>query len=153
MPTLVLIRHSKAEPPRTDDHARELAPRGRSDARLVREWLLAHAIEPDRVVVSSAVRTKQTWEGCSVGSVAPEFEDRVYEASVEDLREVIVCTEALVGTLVLVGHNPSVERLAWELDDSDAARDQTSSGMRTSGVAVFEVSGWDLAQARLTDFH
>jgi phosphohistidine phosphatase SixA len=46
----------------------------------------------------------------------------------------------------VVGHNPSVEQLAHELE----ATDQTNRGMRTSGVAVFEVSGWHLEQASLT---
>ena len=152
MPTLVLIRHSKAEPHREDDHSRELAARGRADAGQVREWLTAQGIVPDHVVVSTAVRTRQTWQACSVGSAEPVFDDRVYDASVAELREVIAQTPAAAQTLVLVGHNPGVEQLAWALDDSDAARDRTNSGMRTSGVAVFRVAAWDLRSAELTGF-
>src|SRR5206468_3487767 len=135
MPNLVLIRHSKAEAQRDDDHSRRLAPRGRADAAELRTWL--DGVVPDRVVVSTALRTRQTWESCSVGSVDAVYDDRVYDASVEDLREVIAATPDAVGTLVLVGHNPGVEQLAWELDESDAARDQSNRGMRTSGAAVF----------------
>lgn len=150
MPTLVLIRHSKAEAHRDDDHSRELSPKGRADAARLREWLTAQGSSPDRVVVSTATRTRQTWECCSVGAVPPEYDARVYEAYVDDLREVIAETDPSVRTLVLVGHNPGVEQLAWALDESDSARDRTNTGMRTSGVAVFEVSGWDLQSARLT---
>jgi phosphohistidine phosphatase len=142
MPKLVLVRHAKSEAHRAEDHARELAPRGQADVAAVREWLTQQGISPDRVVVSTATRARQTWEGAAVGDAIPVYDDRVYEASVTDLLEVLRGTPADVDTLVLVGHNPSVERLAWELDDSEAARERTDSGMPTSAVAVFEVAGW-----------
>ncbi len=97
---------------------------------------------PDRVVVSTSARTRETWELASVGHAVPEYDDRLYEASVADLREVVQETGPDVATVLLVGHNPSIERFAWELDESDAARDSTNRGMRTSGVAVFELSSW-----------
>jgi phosphohistidine phosphatase len=147
--TLVLIRHSKAEPQSADDHGRHLSERGGADAGLVRRWLEAQGLRPDRVVVSSATRTRETWEHAGVGTVEPEYDDRVYEASVTDLREVVAETEPSVEVLVVVGHNPGIERFAWELDDSDGARDRTNGGMRTSGVAVFELDGWDSPEGRL----
>jgi phosphohistidine phosphatase len=153
MPTLVLVRHAKSEGHRAEDHSRELAPRGRADAAAVQEWLAKHGISPDRVVVSSATRARQTWEGARVGDTTPVYDDRVYDASVKDLLEVLRETPAEVQTVVLVGHNPAVERLAWELDDSEAARERTDSGMPTSAVAVFEVDGWpDLTTGVLRQF-
>jgi phosphohistidine phosphatase len=152
VPTLVLIRHSKTEPHRDDDRSRRLTERGRGDAERVRRWLTDRGVVPDRVVVSTSARTRETWELAGVGSAAPEYDDRVYEASVRDLRDVVEETADDVGTLVLVGHNPSVEQLAWELDDSDEARDRTNRGMRTSGIAVFELDAWGDTHGRLTDF-
>lgn len=142
MPTLVLLRHAKAEPHRLDDATRELADRGRADALAVRRWLDDRGIVPDRVVVSPATRTRQTWE--LAGTVEPVVDARVYEAEVEDLREVVGETPGDVRVLVLVGHNPGVERLAWELDDS-------VPGMATSGVAVFDVASWQLDGAVLRE--
>jgi phosphohistidine phosphatase len=142
MGTLVLLRHAKAEPQSGDDRSRELAARGRADAAAVREWLVRQGIVPDMVVVSTATRTRQTWELASPGGAAPGYDDRVYDASTEELREIIGETPAEVGVLVLVGHNPSVERLAWELDDSPAARDRTDGGLPSSALAVFEVASW-----------
>ena len=152
MPTLLLLRHSKAEPAREDDHSRRLSQRGRDDAQQVRRWLTDQGLVPDRVVVSTSVRTRETWELAGVGSAVPAFDGRVYEASVRDLREVIAETAPDVTTLVLVGHNPGVEQLAWELDDGQAARDRTNRGMRTSGVAVFELASWGDAHGTLTAF-
>ena len=87
-----------------------------------------------------------------MGTAVPELDDRVYEASVADLREVVAETTDDVATLVLVGHNPSVEQLAWELDDSDEARGKTDRGLRTSGVAVFELDAWTSERGRLVGF-
>lgn len=151
MATLVLLRHAKAEPLSTSDAARRLAPRGLADAGAVRDWWCERGLAPDRVVVSTAARTRQTWELAGVGDAAPEYDERVYEAAVEDLREVIAETGPDVQVLVVVGHNPGIERLAWELDDSPEARAQTDPGMPTSGLAVFEVAGWDLTGAQLVE--
>jgi len=152
MPTLVLLRHAKAEPSRPDDHARRLAPRGREQCEEVRRWLTAQGLLPDRVVVSSSARTTETWELAGVGSAVPEVDERVYEASVEDLRLVVAETEPSVGTLVLVGHNPSIERFAWELDDSPAARELSDRGMGTAGVAVLSLDDWSVGSGRLVAF-
>lgn len=84
-----------------------------------------------------------------MGTVGAEYDDRIYEASVADLREVVAETAPDVATLVLVGHNPSLERLAWELDANDQARDTTNRGLSTSGVAVFELDSWTASQGQL----
>jgi phosphohistidine phosphatase len=47
-----------------------------------------------------------------------------------------------VDTLVLVGHNPSIEQFASELDDDrgdKSARETLADGVSTSGIAVFEI--------------
>ncbi|MCW2673739.1 MAG: phosphohistidine phosphatase [Frankiales bacterium] len=144
MPRLILLRHAKAEPHRTDDHARVLAPRGRADAAALRPLMVE--LVPELAVVSTSARTRETWALADPGGVAAVFDDRVYEASAADLREVL--SELVVDAAVLVGHNPSVARLAWELE----ANDETNRGMRTSGVAVFEVADWSLDGARMTTF-
>ena len=101
-------------------------------------------LKVDAASRSSAARTRETWSLADPGGTRVTYDDRVYEASVEDLREVLA--ELTVGCAVLVGHNPAVERLAWELE----ANDDTNRGMRTSGVAVFEVDDWSLSGARMT---
>jgi phosphohistidine phosphatase len=152
MRTLVLFRHSKTEPHSSDDHSRRLTGRGRDDAAEVRRWLSKQDIVPDRVVVSTSARTRETWELASVGHAVPEYDDRVYEASVTDLRAVVEETSPDVATLVVVGHNPSIEQLAWALDETDKARERTDRGMRTSGIAVFELSEWTDLHGRLLAF-
>jgi len=144
VPRLILLRHAKSEPHRADDHSRVLAPRGRADAEAVRPVIASLA--PALAVVSTAARARETWQLADPGGVEAVFDDRVYEASVDDLREVL--GELSVGSAVLVGHNPSIERLAWELE----ANDDTNRGMKTCGLAAFEVADWSLADARMTLF-
>jgi phosphohistidine phosphatase len=151
MPTLLLLRHAHAAAGR-DDLARRLDARGREQAALVRRWLADQGLVPDRVLVSPSARTRETWELASVGSAAPVVEERLYEASVEDLREVVAETAPSVATLVLVCHNPAVERLAWELDDSHEARALSDRGMRPGGVAVLALDTWDAASGQLVAF-
>jgi phosphohistidine phosphatase len=146
MPTLVLVRHAKAEAQRLDDHSRVLAARGRADASDVRAWFVERGIVPELAIVSTAARTRETWALADPGTPEIRFDDRVYEATTRDLREVI--GEATGDSLVVVGHNPSIEQLSHQLDPTE----ETNRGMRTSGVAVFEVDSWDLAVARLTAF-
>ena len=150
--TLVLLRHAKAELAGEDDHARELSPRGRADAAWIGTWLRRQGIVPDRVVVSTATRTRQTWELADPGGAAPEYDGRVYEAWPRTLRQIVEETAADVQVLALVGHNPGMEQLAAELDDSPQARDLTNSGLPTSAVVVFEVDSWaDLSTAVLKE--
>lgn len=152
MPTLVLLRHAKAEAHRADDHSRVLADRGVTDCGAVREWLQRRDIRPDQVLVSTSARTRQTWALAGVGDAEPVYDEQVYDASLDDLLDLLCQTAPEVQTLVLVGHDPGLTQLAWTLDDSSQAREWTDRGMRTAAVAMFEVESWpDLTRARLVD--
>jgi phosphohistidine phosphatase len=142
--TLVLIRHAQAEPMGPDDAARSLTRRGQSDATAINRWLKEERIVPDRVVVSTSRRTRETW--ALAGVVPPVYDDRLYDASLEDLREVVRDTAPGVETLVLVGHNPSIEQLAWALDDSPAAREIVDRGLPPSTVVIVDATDWDLGR-------
>jgi phosphohistidine phosphatase len=89
---------------------------------------------PDLVVVSPATRARQTWEGAQAVlgvSVEVLIDDRIYDNDVDSLLAVIRDTPEHVRTLGLVGHNPSFELLAHELDDrvgDDALRSALMTG-------------------------
>ena len=142
---LVLIRHAKAEQG-SIDRVRELTTRGHADAQALGRWLRDAGVSPDRVVVSPATRTAQTWTTvvAELGAdVAPVMEDeRIYDNDIDSLLELIRETPTDIRTLVLVGHNPSTAVLAHLLDngagDRQARRD-LAEGYPTSGTAVFAV--------------
>jgi phosphohistidine phosphatase len=140
---LVLIRHAKAADGPVD-RDRPLSPRGQRDARAIGAILAAYEIRVDRVVVSPALRARQTWAQAGAGSRENGSDERIYDNELDTLFDVIRETPAAVRTLVLVGHNPSFAELADALDDGtgdEAARRELHAGFAAGGVAVFEISG------------
>jgi len=143
----VLVRHAKSVTGGAADSERPLAGRGVADAPAIGRWLAERALVPDRVVVSPARRARQTWElaGAELAAAPePVLDERVYDNTGESLLAVLRETPAGVGTLVLVGHNPSMEQLALALDDGRGqaeARHALAQKYPTSAVAVFTVDG------------
>jgi len=121
MKRLTLIRHFKsvAAEPWQRDFDRPLSARGRSDAGLVGEHLRVWPEgPPDRVVVSAARRTRETAAALAeAGAFAKDreiTEDRIYEAPLETLEEVLAEQPDDAGHVVMVGHNPGMElMLEW----------------------------------------
>lgn len=148
---LVLLRHAKAEtPPSLSDEMRPLALRGRRQCADVAAHLRGAGLVPDAVLVSSALRTRQTWElvRSALAQDAPErveVTDRLYLAGVRELLEAVQETGADVTTLLVVGHEPTVSALAAALAaEGDAAHlAQVRTGLATATAAVLETrSAW-----------
>ncbi len=143
---LALVRHAKAAADNGDDADRPLAARGVSDAPAIGHQLAEWGIVPARIVVSPASRARQTWQlaAAQLGQTAqPVLDERIYRNTVDDLLAVVQSTPAEVDTLVLVGHNPSMERFASSLDDGygdAAARKALADAYPTSAIAVFELA-------------
>ena len=156
---LILIRHAKAGDAAVD-RDRPLAGRGAAEAPAIGRWLTHLRLTPDRVVLSPALRARQTWElaAAELGPTAePVPDDRVYRNTVGDLLAIIRETPAEVSILAVVGHNPSIQDLAVTLDDGrgdDSGRRDLTAKYPTSGVAVFAVDdAWAEARsATLTSF-
>jgi phosphohistidine phosphatase len=63
MRRLMLLRHAKSDrPPGMPDHDRPLNGRGRDEAPLVGTYLAHNGLLPDRVLCSTAERTRETWD-------------------------------------------------------------------------------------------
>lgn len=154
MRRLILLRHTKSDwPAGLVDRDRPLAARGRRAAPLMGRLLVERGHVPDKVVVSPAVRTVETWALASAGLLrlpAAEQDARIYEAPAYALANVIRETDEEVGTLLLVGHNPGIETLASELI-AHGPKDQRQRLARkypTGGLAVIDcaIDNWrDLA--------
>lgn len=153
--TLALLRHAKASwPAGITDRERPLAPRGRQALPGIARWLGANAPRPDRVLVSHARRTRETFALLSgeVPGLEYRFEPRIYEASAVRLLEVIGEADEACRHLLMIGHNPGMQDLAeWLIGEAEAPGDLTrlSAKFPTSGLAILalpEKTGWaDLA--------
>ncbi len=116
MKTIFLLRHAKAVPgdAATRDFDRALSRRGTEDALRVGEIIKKRNIEPQLVLCSPAMRTKQTIELAIQSSklkVEAQFNEQIYDASLNDLLNVIELVDKEVNRLLLVGHNPGIEEL------------------------------------------
>lgn len=157
MRRLILLRHAKSDwPDGIADLERPLAARGRAAAPLVGAYLARESLIPDRVLVSSARRTRETWElvaPCLPRLPDTENEPRIYEASCARLLAVLRDQPADVHTLMLVGHNPGMEELAETLvhEGPLLARDAMGEKFPTGAVAVIDlpIDDWSAVAPKL----
>lgn len=160
---LMLFRHAHADRPADIiDHERPLSVNGHQQARCMGQYIAGQGLLPDLVIVSTARRTQQTWaEAAEAGSidVRKVDEPRVYESSAGDLLEVIRSQGSENARIMLVGHNPGMERLAaWLIGAGDpAALARLQREFVVAGVAVidFPVNEWsalDVQSGRLERF-
>ena len=151
---LLLLRHAKAVAGPDDtggDHGRDLSERGCRDALALGEHMRRRALRPGLALVSSALRTRRTWELLAPSGApapAPEILDGLYLAEAATLLAVLREIPDDVAIALLVGHNPGLHELALHLgggpDGAGAAA--LPDGMPTCCLVevAFEASWRDL---------
>lgn len=152
---LMLFRHAKADRPADlVDHERPLSIQGHKQASQMGAYIADQNLEADQVLISSARRTQETWtEARRAGNLSgpTEIEPRIYEASIDDLLDVISNQDATYRSLMLVGHNPGMERLTtWLTGTGDAqALANWQKGFTVGSLAVIDLpaSSWTELQA------
>jgi len=161
---LVLLRHAKAEHPLgIDDHERALALAGRKQCRKVGVAMAEAGVEPDLVLCSSALRTRQTWELVRSGlAVEPrvEFRSEVYEAGASSIIALSRTVPDDVRTLLVVGHEPTMSHVAELLagpGSDEVAYLRVQVGVPTASWSVLESDApweqWAAGEAVLTGLH
>ncbi|WP_233251612.1 SixA phosphatase family protein [Serinibacter arcticus] len=149
--TLVLMRHAKAEGHASADELRVLAPSGRRQATAAGAAMAADGLRFDAALVSSAVRTRQTWELVAErlsGAPTAEVRDDLYDATARTALEVLRHVEDGVATLLVVGHEPVMSSLALLLAGPGSEHlHEVRAGVPTATRCILAVpSSWaDLA--------
>ena len=116
MLTLYLLRHAKSSwaDQSMRDFERPLVNRGREDCAIIGEFIEEKGIEFDLVLVSTAVRTRETIELIKDRAKfrsEVRYDERIYEATTSQLLEVIAEVDDDRESVLLVGHNPGIEDL------------------------------------------
>jgi phosphohistidine phosphatase len=150
MRRLLLLRHAKSDWPNgVSDLERPLAERGRRDAPRMGRYLAGEMLIPDLVLVSPALRTRQTWELASAElaeKIPVRLEPRIYEAPPERLLLAIREQPDTIRTLMLVGHNPGSQALALMLTGfgDRYAASRMATKYPSAGLAVLDLpeGGW-----------
>lgn len=159
MRRLILMRHAKSDwdDPSLSDHDRPLNARGRKAARALGRWLREQGLIPDAALVSTATRTRETWEGLvSEWSAPPEavFLPQLYHAAPEAMLAMLRTAEA--PTLLVLGHNPGLAELAgWLVAEAPDHEKFSRFPTGATLVAEFDTESWDgiaPGTARTADF-
>lgn len=126
---LFILRHAKSswDDPGLADHERPLAPRGRRAVEAIAAHVNAAGIEPELVLCSSSRRTRETLEGVGVGG-EHVIESDLYGASCQEVLERLHRVPEEVESVMLVGHNPTLQALVLRLADDEVAADASYLG-------------------------
>lgn len=120
MPRLMLLRHAKSswDAAGVKDFDRPLNARGRHAAPLMGRHMAAHALLPDRIVCSTARRTRETLAGL-LSHFDRDLDVRLtralYESGSADYLDVIRAFGATARQLLVIGHNPAMQEVAVDL--------------------------------------
>ncbi len=154
---LWVLRHAKTvrrPPVGGGDHERVLAIRGRHDADALGERLgddgdllgLDTGTVPALVLCSTAARTVETTERVLAKMATPPpvtYLRSLYGASPEDVLEQVSMVDEDVPSVMVVGHNPTMEALVAAMPRQPTPA--LSGGFATCGLVVFElpIRRWD----------
>lgn len=114
---LILWRHAEAEDG-APDAKRKLTARGRKQAKQVARWLKQRLPAEARILVSPAVRAVQT--AAALEQPCEEIAKLGIGASASSLLGTVAWPRA-GGTVVVVGHQPTLGRVAAQLLTGDPA--------------------------------
>jgi phosphohistidine phosphatase len=131
------MRHAKSswDDASLADFDRPLNERGERTAPTMGEMMKRAGLVPEVVFSSPAKRARQTAEAVrQAAGLSAEvlFDDRIYEASANALRQVAAGIDDRFASAMLVGHNPGIEGFIRYL----TAR---AEPMPTAGLAVIEL--------------
>jgi len=143
---LIVLRHAKAEPFAVTDHERRLTDRGRESARSVGRYLRESSLLPDFALVSSALRTRETWQEVAEAAGATEvpvsYDDAVFTGSPDVVLDALRGVPEASSSVIFVGHNPTAAYLCHLLDDGEGDPSAVSGllqGFPPAALAVLEV--------------
>jgi len=141
---LYVLRHGKSSwKTGKPDILRPLKKRGRAAAKQVGSWLRQQRLRPDLVVSSPAERAKATaLETCrAMGTKLKKirWDERVYDASVEQLLGVLAGCPRKAKRVLLVGHNPGLEDLVLFLTASQVSIPADGKLLATATLAILDL--------------
>lgn len=150
---LMLLRHAKSS--WTDaglaDADRPLNRRGKEAAKAMGNEMLARGLLPGLVLCSPAKRARDTWKivrGQLKSAPRTLVDESIYDfGNGGRLLETIAAKGGTASSLLVVGHNPSLERLAARLAVSGDAKLMARMARKypTAALAVlrFDAGAWD----------
>jgi phosphohistidine phosphatase len=138
---LFILRHGKSDwSTGQPDFDRPLADRGRSAVQKVGAWMNNEGLVPDRVISSPARRARETAESICRSLGLKErgirFDERIYGGSIAEMLASLADHAADAQQVLLVGHNPGLEELAYFLTQGPLTQPDDGKLLPTAALAV-----------------
>ncbi|MCB1417633.1 MAG: histidine phosphatase family protein [Notoacmeibacter sp.] len=143
MSRVYLLRHARAAFPQPGmrDFDRPLEKDADDEAESLGIAMRANGQRPESVVCSSARRTRETWShvahGLELDPAMAEFSDDLYCTDAAGYIDVIRSHKDK-DSVMLVGHNPMLEELAFSLSGRGNGCGTLGEGFATCGLAVID---------------
>ena len=158
MKYLYIIRHAKAEASTSqiNDHNRKLTNKGIERAKNLNSWLKNKIQKIEVLFTSSSIRTLQTTDIICNGMIPPikkMVDKKLYDASEENLIDYISFLDDNITTIGIVGHQPSLQELAFILVASYAEgcdKVLNSNFSTSNAILIFlNIKRWDQIAPRV----
>ncbi len=116
MKKLYLLRHAKSswENPYLNDFDRPLNKRGENQVLFMKDFISKNNINPKLILCSTSNRTTLTAEAI-FNKKSITYMDNLYHASSEEIMAIIKNVDKQIDSLMIIGHNPGLNELAYEL--------------------------------------
>lgn len=153
--TLTLIRHAKSDWSilGQNDFDRGLAPRWEKQIKFLKKFFKNNPSTFDKIIVSTAVRAKLTFDGISKNfeKIEAEFSDEIYKIhneNIENFADFIRFFNDKFSHIAIVGHNPMFD---------DFIREYTHSILHMPTASIvkinFEIESWtELGKWKIVEF-
>jgi phosphohistidine phosphatase len=143
--TLYVLRHAKSSwaGSALPDHERPLARRGRRACKLIAAYMRQEGVEPDLVLCSSSVRTRQTLDGIAKAlpaSTEVRVDGSLYGATAEGLLAIVHSLPDSLDSALLIGHDPGMHDLTLALARPGALRDEVRPKFPTAALATLTLT-------------
>ncbi len=146
MKSLLFLRHAKSSwsSPELADHDRPLNGRGRAAAATMGRYIVEHDLLPELILCSTARRARETLERAATEwSYLPpaHIERALYDFSGgRGYLDLIGKTDNQVASLLVIGHNPTIEILVSDLigEADPELVEKLTFKYPTAGLAVLE---------------
>ena len=144
MKTLGLLRHAKSD---WDDMAlrdfdRGLNDRGRRGAAVMGRHIRDHGVPFELIIASPAERVRRTLDAARL-DLPVRWEEHVYLADSEALIELLRAIDGDPSAVLLVGHNPGLQELVFDLVAPEHENDlfgEVAEKYPTATFAVLELA-------------
>ena len=149
---LYLMRHAQAgwAEPGGRDFDRRLTEEGKAEATIIARSALEKHYCPELVLSSAAKRCRETTRILLQSfdkTIAASYLDEMYNAQAEAYLDLALGQDD-VSSLMLVGHNPTIEAVAEALLGHETLEASLPHGFPTAGLAVLECASADKTRSK-----